>query len=284
MQIKNIDMSESVTYNTNVQPEIHTYYTDYEYRDPMEFVDQDVFRVAGKYLHKKLTKLCPGFKWLKCHLFETSFDDMTFIYKNHVFSVLLKVYYNGEEIVDEEHEQAFLKQTKSNSFVPCVFPIVVKETDSSKNVSTKTRTGLNLFNYKTGSEINPVKMEADYPYRAYRSWYELGLISVEVITKALEEKKNIRLSDFVYYDPKNSKTCPVITWNNEKREECRGIIKYFKSIEELKSADINKIKSAIKKSWSVEYFIPVVIDCKKKSAYRNNDMKVYYSKDIFIKI
>lgn len=285
IQLNNIDMSESVTYNTNAQPEIHGYFTDAVVEDRIGLANEEVFRLAGKYLHAKLTKLCPGFKWLKCHLYETAFDDMTFIYKNHVFSVLLKVYYNGEEIVDEEQEHAFLKQTKSNNFVPCAFPIIIKETDSSKKISIKTRTGFNLFNYRTGNEINPLKIVSDFPMRTHRSWYELGLISVEVITNALKEKKNIRLSDFVYYDPENSKTCPILRWCNEEGKECKCAVKYFKNIEELKSADIDKIiKSTTPRLCSIDYFAPVIIDCKKESAYRNNDVNIYYSKDVFIKV
>ena len=268
-------MSETVVYNTNVQPEKHGYYTDYVLQDPGDFVGAEEFRLAGTYLHKKLTKMCPGFKWLKCHRYETAFDDMTFIYKNTVFSVLLKIYYNGEEIADKEQEYDFLKKTKANGFVPCIFPIMVKVTDSSKKISTKTRTGFNLFNYKTGSEINPLTIASDDLVR--RSWYELGLISAEVITEALK-KKHIYLSDCLYYDPENASSCPILSCYNDKREECRIVVKYFKSLEELKAADFEKLSKL------GNYFAPVIMDCKKKGAYRNNDMNIHYSSKILIKL
>ncbi len=282
-KFKNIDMFETVTYNTNVHPEIPAYYIDHIYRDPMDFINHEEFRLAGNYLNKKLTKLCPGFKWLKCNLYETSFDHMTFIYKNTVFSVLLKVNYNGEEIVDEEQERIFLKQTKSNCFVPCIFPITVEETSFSKKISIKSKKSFNLFDYETGANINPAEIASDHPAR--RSWYELGLISAEVITKALKEKKHILLSEEIYYDPDSAKNCPILTWDNEKKEVCRCAVKYFKSFEDWKAADIDKIPECKKNRHNnVEYFAPVIIDCKKESAYRNNDMNIYYFKDIFMKI
>ena len=201
--------------------------------------------MAGYYLQSVLEqygKPFEDFSWCKYGDMISETDDISFLYKNQLFSVLVLVYNNGEEFwdeyekKDERRKKRFIENCKINNLIPCYFPInikLVKENRENEEKNVKftfdipKETEWNLFDARDNSPINPIEMATDELIEL--SEYEKTIGAFHIAKKYIE-KMNIK----------------NIGWWNEYspimlgKEEGRQITFIIKSISE---EEYNNIKN-----------------------------------------
>lgn len=170
--------------------------------------------MAGYYLQSVLErygKPIEDFNWRKLGYMCSETDDISFRYKNQVFSILVLIYYQGEEIqgdergeINEERKKRFIENCEKNNLIPCYFPMNTKFIEDADGINIDTEktvemtfdipkeTEWNLFDARDNSPINPIEMVTDETIML--SEYEQTLIAFYFIQTHLSEM-NIKLKE-----------------------------------------------------------------------------------------
>ena len=173
--------------------------------------------MAGYYLQSVLErygKPFEDFNWQKLGYMCSETDDISFRYKNKVFSILVLIYHQGEEFlgewgeINEKRKKRFIDNCEKNNLIPCYFPMNTKFIEDDQgygygiNIDTEKpvemtfdipkETEWNLFDARDNSPINPIEMVSDETIML--SEYEQTLIAFYFIQPHLTEM-NIKLKE-----------------------------------------------------------------------------------------
>lgn len=160
------------------------------------------------------------FHWIKAELTSPSFDDLTFGYKNKVFSVLIDFVrpvrhilrqMTVESLLPQDRIEQFLTTAKENNLVPCLFPIY---RDGLKPMTI----GWNLLHAKTHEWLQPEKMATNE--RTPLSKWELNNFAIQVVRQYIEDNgdKICSFCDMIGIEPQ-------IWFENKKGERCWVVVK-----------------------------------------------------------
>lgn len=133
---------------------------------------QEQFKTLGGKL-----ELPKDYRWIKAELTWPSFDDLTFGYRNQVFSVLVEPLRNGESLLSPKAIERCKEAARDNHLVPCVFPI---EIDSLRPAST----GWNLFHLETREPVIPEDIASDK--KIPMSKWEMRNFAIQIVISHLE--------------------------------------------------------------------------------------------------
>jgi len=225
--------------------------------------------MAGYYLQNVLErygKPFEDFNWQKLGYMCSETDDISFRYKNQVFSILILIYYKGEEIqgdefgeINEERKKRFIENCEKNNLIPCYFPMNTKfiedadgiNIDTEKNVEMTfdipKETEWNLFDARDNSPINPIEMVTNETIML--SEYEQTLIAFYFIQAHLSEM-NIKLKEVW------NEHSPIMI-GDDKGSPVAIVVKSISS-EEFEN---------------IEHYKPVLVYIENRMAYDNLGMK-----------
>jgi len=128
------------------------------------------------------------YKWIKAELTCPSFDDLTFGYRNQVFSVLVEPLKAGRSLLSPKVIERCREAARDNHLVPCVFPI---EIDSMRPTSAEW----NLFHLETRQPVIPEDIASDQ--KIPMSKWEMRNFAIQIVINHLEkEGDDARLLSF----------------------------------------------------------------------------------------
>ena len=169
----------------------------------MESLFAEAHNLAGRHIQKMIGENKADFTWIRPEITNPSFDDLNFRYKNQVFSVLISMKRDGQEMLEPRRVGPFIRETKANNLVPCIFPVDLEfvAVDSphgwgvviepGKNPSHELRmkdpTGWNLFHVETNEKINPLEMADDTP--VLMSDYEMQNFAIQIVRNQLKKEQ-----------------------------------------------------------------------------------------------
>jgi len=164
-----------------------------------------------------------GFHWVKAELTSPSSDDLTFGYKNQVFSVLIDFVkpvrhlfkkMTLESLTSQKRLDDFLTAARENNLVPCLFPIY------RDGLKPLTAMGRNLLHAETHKWIHPEAMASDE--RTPMSKWELNNFAIQVVRQYIEKDGNKILSfcDVLGVEPQ-------VWFENKKGERCWVVVKHI---------------------------------------------------------
>lgn len=129
-----------------------------------------------------------GFKWIRIEAMSPKFDDMSFGYKNKIFSVLIDIKYNNSDKLIIQEKDRFVRECLSNNLIPCIFPVYDRE-----NLSLLSEDHWNLYDIRTNEIINPLIIATDE--KVVMSEYELNNIAVDFVKNYIR-KENMKLESY----------------------------------------------------------------------------------------
>jgi hypothetical protein len=147
-------------------------------------------------------KFPDDFSFIKMHPIDNEFVDMVFRYKNKTFAILMDITHHGTPVSPQASKiKEFIKISKENDLIPCVFPIEMEFQATSgehgygvylsegctpnTEYSVKDKSSWNLFDVDTNKSINPIEISTDKPVEM--SDYELDNFAVLVAAQELEK-------------------------------------------------------------------------------------------------
>lgn len=139
--------------------------------------------VLGKFLQEKFNKH-HGFRWIRVDPMSPKFDDMSFAYKNKIFSVLIDLKNNKKIELTEKEKNKFLTECIANNLIPCIFPI-----SEIENLSLLPEESWNLYDIRTNELINPLTVATDE--KILMSNYELNNMAVEIVKEYIKKEKMV---------------------------------------------------------------------------------------------
>ena len=157
---------------------------------------------AGMHLEHKFSEfegLCDkheDFRWIKSKLSYPAFDDITFAYRNQIFSVIVKRTNDEHRVLKQDKKiNNLIRECRNNNLIPCIFPI------SSKTGSPLYPDTWNLFNVITGKFVNPIQQSSDKLIEV--SKWELNNWAIQIVSDYIKGKKCKLLSfcDVLGIDP-----------------------------------------------------------------------------------
>lgn len=182
--------------------------------------------VVGKRLQKKILEL-DECRWLRSEYTYPSFDDMNFMYKSNIYSVLIDIQdEEGVSFLPEEYIKRQLYTASTNNLIPCRFPVVVAEPHNPDLSQIKVKTEeWNLFHTETSEPVNPETVESEKPCEM--SKWEMRYFGVRFVTEYLQAKqfKVVGFQDTLEVDPQiwfldaKGKRCWVIVRCDIKKED-----------------------------------------------------------------
>lgn len=252
----------------------------------MDSIFVEAHNLAGRHIQEMIGENRSDFTWIRPEITNPSFDDLNFRYKNQVFSVLIKIFHQGRELSEPRREIPFIRETKANNLVPCVFPVnfefaattsphgygVVIETgkNPTHELVMQDPKGWNLFHVETNKKINPLEMADDTP--VLMSAYEMQNFAIQIVRNQLE-KEGLRIESFC-----DAPTVLPHIWFRDKEGKLGWIVvKYGPNEKSIAAPDGNQIaRGPIAEDNG--YFAPVGIQpMKGNKAYRGIGYYVNYS-------
>lgn len=164
-----------------------------------------------------------GFYWLKSELTAPSFDDLTFAYKNQVFSVLVLSNGKNERKDNEFRIKRFLSECKKYNLLPCVFYV-------DDWTMKPLYDGWGLVDYETNKPINPEQL-ASNDYIEMSEWEIANFLNQ--IGREYLIKKGFEIDSFCSIPD----VYPNIFFRNNKGKHCWLIVKRAISVEDLNKPD-----------------------------------------------
>lgn len=76
---------------------------------------------------KSVNSSYEGFKWIKAELTYPCFDDLTFAYKNSIFSVVVELIDRKGSSFTKQQKVRLLEACEENNLIPCTFRLYFKE-------------------------------------------------------------------------------------------------------------------------------------------------------------
>ena len=146
-----------------------------------------------------------GFKWIKAELTFPSFDNLTFIYKNSIFAVVIElINIQGSSFNQQQRERLF-KACDDNNLIPCLFKIKIqgKQQNSFLNIFKGKDTqndyelipvenGWNLFEARSNNKVNPEIIVNERPTKM--SPWELNNFAIQIVRTEIQKLGNEILS------------------------------------------------------------------------------------------
>ncbi len=170
--------------------------------------------LAGEQIQKHMN-LLNGCAWIRAQYTYPAFDDMTFIYKNKVFSVAIDIQdEKGNSYLPIEYISRQLYACEHNNLIPCKFPITVPNPEEPDFEKVKSKTnGWNLFNTKTNEEIFPEQLATTEKVKL--SEWEMRNLAVKYALMYLNAKKYkvfsyqdiLEADPQIWFEDKNGKKC-----------------------------------------------------------------------------
>lgn len=204
------------------------------------------FRIAGEQLQKQFNannlksvqSSYDGFKWLKSEITHPSFDNLTFAYKNSVFSVVIEIIDKISSTFTKEHKEHLLKVCEANNLIPCTFKLKLIFKDSNylgRLIGNKEKfdyelmpleQGWNLYDVRTSQKINPLNMASDEKIRM--SEWELSNFAIQIVKDYMKKEGNeiISFCDLTDINPQ-------IWFKNKEGEIGWVIAKHIKNDSDL---------------------------------------------------
>lgn len=175
-----------------------------------------------------------GFKWIKAELTYPSFDNLTFAYKNSVFSVVIELIDDKGSSFTKQQKDRLLMACEENNLIHCTFRLKFREKaenflgrlmgnkDQPDYELTPLEQGWNLYDARTNKKIDPLNIASDEKTRM--SKWELSNFAIQIVRNDLEKEGNEILS-FCDLPEVN----PQIWFKNKKGETGWVIVKHIKN-------------------------------------------------------
>lgn len=192
---------------------------------------QDQFNANNQ---KSVNSSNDGFKWIKAELTYPSFDNLTFAYKNSVFSVVIELIDDKGSSFSKQQKARLLIACEENNLIPCTFRLYFKE-KADNFISrlmgnkeqldyelTPLKQGWNLYDARTSQAIDPLTLASNE--KTLMSKWELSNFAIQIVRNDLEKEGNQVLS---FCDL--SEVNPQIWFKNKKGETGWIIVKHTKN-------------------------------------------------------
>jgi len=158
--------------------------------------------IAGMQIQKQMAAL-NDCRWIRSEYTYPAFDEMSFIYKNKVFSVVIDIQDDENfSYLPEEYKKRQLYSCKENNLIPCKFPVVLPNPNKPDfdKICSKTN-GWNLFNTETDEEIIPEQIATDEKIKM--SEWEMRNFAIKFVLKYLSSQnyKVYSYQDTLEVDP-----------------------------------------------------------------------------------
>ena len=175
-----------------------------------------------------------GFKWIKAELTYPSFDNLTFAYKNSIFSVVIELIDDKGSSMTRQQKERLLNACEENNLIPCTFRLKFKEKtdnflgrlmgnkDQLDYELTPMELGWNLYDVRTNQKVNPLITASTEKTRM--SKWELSNFAIQVVRNELEKEGNQILS-FCDLPEVN----PQIWFKNNRGETGWVIVRHIKN-------------------------------------------------------
>ena len=134
---------------------------------------QDRFKTHGGNLEPS-----EDYKWIKAELTWPSFDDLTFGYRNQVFSVLLDLVEDGRSMLPSSAIERCQEAARDNHLVACVFPVDV-------GTMQPRSAGWNLYHLETREPVDPEELASDE--KIPMSKWEMRNFSIQIVLNHLKK-------------------------------------------------------------------------------------------------
>ena len=192
---------------------------------------QDQFNANNQ---KSVNSSYDGFKWIKAELTYPSFDNLTFAYKNSVFSVVIELIDDKGSSFTKQQKDRLLIACEENNLIPCTFRFNFKEKagnfmnrlignkDQLDYELTPLKQGWNLYDVRINQAINPLIFANNE--KTLMSKWELSNFAIQIVRNDLEKEGNQILS-FCDLTEVN----PQIWFKNIKGETGWVIVKHTKN-------------------------------------------------------
>ena len=215
-----------------------------------------------------------GALWLRNTFNKNAFDNINFIYKNTVFSVLIDIQDKaGKSYLPKRIKERQIKISKKYNFIPCKFPMVVSNPyiPDISQIKVKSQ-GLNLLHTVT-DEIIVLDNYVDEAQKECSEW-ELHNFAIKYAVRYLEGNGYELLS---YQD--NMELDPQIWFKDKSGKKSWVIVRY--SINSDKINPPKNMKELINKGFIDNgYFLGAIIktpDNKLKKIYRGDNISITIS-------
>lgn len=224
--------------------------------------------------HIKLLNDC---RWIRADYTYPAFDDMNFIYKNKVFSVIIDIQdETGVSYLPVEYKSRQLYACKKNNLIPCMFSITVPNPEEPDFSQVKPKSnGWNLYNTKTGEEIIPEHLAT--AEKTKMSDWELQNLAVKYVMLYLKSQK---FSIYSYQDM--LEIDPQIWFKDNDGKKCWIVVR--NALMPQKQAEKpQKINEIIRRCFKNDgYFAGIVYtpqndDPKDMNLYRLGNVKIEFS-------
>lgn len=182
---------------------------------------------------KSINSSYDDFIWIKTELTYPAFDNLTFAYKNSVFSVVIELIDDKGSSFTKQQKDRLLIACEENNLIPCTFRLNFKEKAdnfSSRIIGnedqldyelTPLKQGCNLYDARTNQAIDPLILASNE--KTLMSKWELNNFAIQTVRNDLEKEGNKILS-FCDLPEVN----PQIWFKNKKGETNWVIVKHIK--------------------------------------------------------
>ncbi len=160
----------------------------------------DIMNFSGQFLQEKIhgAEKC---NWLKSEMTRPSFDHFSIAYKNQVFSILIDIRDDeGNSFLPPEFLKRQLGEAKKNNLIPCLFPVVIENMDSS-TARVIDNNNWNLFDSISGDAIIPENLVSDKKIEM-SPWelHNFAIMQTRVMLKQ-QEFKIVSFQNVIGVDP-----------------------------------------------------------------------------------
>lgn len=192
---------------------------------------QDQFNTNNQ---KSVNSSYDGFKWIKAELTYPSFDNITFAFKNSIFSVVIELMNDEGSSFTIQQKDRLLKACEENNLIPCTFRLKFREKtdnffgrlkgnkDQFDYELAPLEQDWNLYDARTNQRINPLNVGSNEKTRM--SKWELSNFAIQIVRNDLEKEGNEIIS-FCDLPEVN----PQIWFKNKKAEVAWVIVKHIKN-------------------------------------------------------
>lgn len=172
------------------------------------------------------------YKWIKAELTSPSFDDLTFGYRNQVFSVLVDLVEEGRSLLPSAVIERCREAARDNHLIACVFPIDVA---TMQPVST----GWNLYALGSHEPIEPENVASDE--KIPMSKWEMRNFSIQIVLNHLQKDGDgdqvLSFTDVLGIDPQ-------IWFENQIGERNWIVVRNFAQVKGLEWKDYQGLEKS----------------------------------------
>lgn len=229
--------------------------------------------IAGNQIQKNMN-LLNQCRWIRNEHTYPAFDNMNFVYKNRIFSVVIDIQdAEGNSYLPEEYVKRQLHAGECYNLIPCKFPVIVPDLDEPEIKSVIPKTGgWNLFHTATEDPVFPEQLAT--MENVVMSEWELHHYGIRFAIKYLKSK-NVRVLGF----QDTLEVDPQIWFEDPTGRKCWAVIR----TEITKGKDVKKpkkIKEIIRRCFKNDgYFAGVCVSPVGNSVlYRGGKMNMTFTR------